>query len=102
MTRLFDALRRVDGGEQGQGAIFVDGSKVYRQWIEDGSVWLESTGMKDVAFADQDLSFDDSGSADVIDKDGQARKIRILVMVPFNRYLFITELIDPPPAGGAV
>ena len=64
-------------------------------------MWLESTGMKDVAFADQDLSFDDSGSADVIDKDGQTRKIRVLVMVPFNRYLLFTELIARPPAGGA-
>ena len=91
---LFAALRRVNVGERDRGAVFVDGHKVYRHWMEpDDTVNLELSGDSDVAFVDQDVQFDDCGVAHVSDANGQSREVRILVMVPYSPDFQAMELI---------
>ena len=95
MSRLFDALRRV--ADKDQGAVFIDGHKAYRHWMEpEDTVNLEVSGISDVAFVDQDVQFDDHGRAQVSETNGHSREVRILVMVPFGPRLQLAEMIAPP------
>lgn len=97
-TNLFDALRRAGCGENKQGAVFLDGSEAYRHWVEDEIVFFEVKSGSDAAFANQDVQFDDNGITKVTDINSLSRDVRVLVLVPFSRYLKTLDLINPPPS----
>ena len=93
MTQLFDAFTFALSGKH-PGIVLIDGHKTYRHWIEPADVVnLEASGIPDVGFADQEVEVDHRGVATATDINGQARSVRLLVMVPLSPHLQLEALI---------
>ncbi|VTU14380.1 hypothetical protein [Variovorax sp. RA8] len=109
---LFEALRRVDGGDQRRkGVVCIGGLHVYLHWLQaDGTACFEGSNGRDiVGIPDQEVEFDENGAAKVVDNQGEEHQLRILVrvprdwpipigpegLVPFNANLLMADLILP-------
>lgn len=99
---LSQALLQAGDGSPKRGEVRIDGQTVrlFRSNRDDKIVWSENSLFAPEAFIDQEVEFDDDGTADVSDVRGRVRRVQIRVLVTLSRHLLLLDVIDPQGAAG--